>query len=1082
MVKFLIQRPIAVTVTLIAFLVMSLVAARLIPVSLMPEIDIPEIVVKMDAPGQPAREVEEQLVSKIRRQLLQVSHLSDIESSSSNGQGSIRLIFDYGTNINYAFIEVNEKIDALMHAMPEGFTRPRVIKTSATDIPVFYLNVSLKDSLEENRFMELSQFCEQVIKKRVEQLPEVAIADISGLEYPEIVLRADMERLNQLGIDRSTFVNALETNNYTVGNIKVRSGLYEYNVRYASLLTNRNDIENLYIQSGNRVFRLKDLADITIRPRQGKGIYIADNSRSVVMAVIKKSDARIASLKEKTNELMEQLRQDYPRLQFGIERNQTELLDYSLGNLKFGLLVGGSLAFLIMFLFMRDLKSPLLIGISVPVSLAISLLFFYLMGISVNIISLSGLILGVGMMIDNSIIVIDNIIQHKVRHETFRHKTQDGETQDRRTQDEELQDDETQDDKIQDRKTQDRIKGTIETTGTGNIKQHQANSNKFKLLELACVKGTNEVIRPLISSVLTTCAVFVPLIFLSGISGALFYDQAMAVAIGLGVSLLVSFTLIPVYFRLFYKENKSQKKNRETKKNFFAKIGLYNHIEDSYSRGFDFVFRYHATFFTFAILLIVAGYFIFTGIRKEKFPVFKQTEAVFTIDWNRSITVDENQQRLSDFLSLNKALLHHSSGMIGEQDFLLDAAGEQDASESQLYVRAKSESDLNRFVERFTLYCASNYPDAVVDFAPPPTLFERVFNSRSAPLEIRLKNKNASDLPKPQLVQEVMAKVEEGSGIRMKNKLRLQDYYTIVPDYERLLLYKVPVNEVISVLKKALNQFQVFTLKQGQYQVPVFLSGEEKPLSQIIRSARVRSEDNEFIPLSSLVAIQAGVDYKTIRGGKSDIYLPLNYEVSAKEADAVVASYNEVLNAYPELETEVRGSLLGNEILFKEMAIILLVSVLLLYFILAAQFESLLQPLIVLIELPISIAGALILLWLAGNSLNLMAFIGIIVMTGIIINDSILKIDTINRLMKTNLPVIEAIHLGGKRRLKPIIMTSATTILAMVPFLFGDDMGSRLQQPLAVVVIGGMFVGTLVSLYFIPLCYYYLNKIKTYKK
>jgi len=1054
MVKFLIQRPIAVSVTLIAFLVMSLVAARLIPVSLMPEIDIPEIVVKMSAPGQPAREVEEQLVSKIRRQLLQVSHLSDIESSSSNGQGSIRLIFKYGTNINYAFIEVNEKIDALMHAMPENFTRPRVIKTSATDIPVFYLNVSLKDSLEENRFMELSQFCEQVIKKRLEQLPEVAMADISGLEYPEIVLQADMDRLYQLGIDRSTFVNALETNNYSVGNIKVRSGFYEYNVRYASLLANRNDIENIYIQAGNRVFRLKDLVEITIRPRQGKGMYLAGNTRSVVMAVIKKSDARVASLKEKTNELVEQLKHDYPRLHISIERNQTELLDYSLGNLKLGLLVGGSLAFFIMFLFMRDLKSPMLIGISIPVSLAISLLFFFFLGISVNIISLSGLILGVGMMIDNSIIVIDNIIQHHtIRHKIIRHETQDNETQDG-------------------------TKGIIETTGTSNIKQFQTTSNNFKLLDSACIKGTNEVIRPLISSVLTTCAVFVPLIFLSGISGALFYDQAMAVAIGLSVSLLVSFTLIPVYFRLFYRKNsKFQEKNR-SKKNLFQKIALYNHVEDSYSRGFDFVFRYHATFFTFALLLIVAGYFIFSGIKKEKFPVFKQTEAIITIDWNRNITVTENQKRLSEFLSLNKVLLQHSSGMIGEQNFLLDAASELDASETQLYVRAYNENDLSRLIESFALYCQNAYPEAVVDIEPPPTLFERVFNSRSAPLEIRLRNKNNDDLPGPQLVQKVAVSVEEITGIQMKNKLHLQEYYTIVPDYERLLLYKVRVNEVISVLKKALNQFQIFTLKQGQYQVPVFLSGQEKPLDQIIRSARVQTEDNEFIPLSSLVTIQAGADYKTIQGGKSDIYIPLNYEVSDKEAGAVISAYNEVLESYPELETEVRGSLLENVTLFKEMAVILVISVLLLYFILAAQFESLLQPLIVLIEIPIDIAGALILLWLTGNSLNLMAFIGIIVMTGIIINDSILKIDTINRLMKTNLPVIEAIHLGGKRRLKPIIMTSLTTILAMAPFLFGDDMGSRLQQPLAVVVIGGMFIGTLVSLYFIPLCYYYLTRIK----
>jgi len=191
-----------------------------------------------------------------------------------------------------------------------------------------------------------------------------------------------------------------------------------------------------------------------------------------------------------------------------------------------------------------------------------------------------------------------------------------------------------------------------------------------------------------------------------------------------------------------------------------------------------------------------------------------------------------------------------------------------------------------------------------------------------------------------------------------------------------------------------------------------------------------------------------------------------------------VAAYKNTLKEFPLIDMEVRGSLIENTFLFREMTMILLVALLLLYFILAAQFESLVQPLIVLIELPIDIGGALVLLWLTRNSLNLMAFIGIIVMTGIIINDSILKIDTINRLLKSRTPIMEAIHLGGTRRLKPIIMTSATTILAMVPFLFGDDMGSRLQQPLAITVIGGMTLGTLVSLYFVPLCYYYLVRNK----
>lgn len=1013
MVKFLIQRPIAVTVTFIAFIVMSLVATGLLPVSLMPDIDIPEIVIKMSAQDKPAREMEDQYVSRIRRQLLQVSHLNDIESSASNGRGDIRLSFNFGTNINYAFIEVNEKIDAMMHQMPDKFERPRVIKTSATDIPVFYLNINLKDSLQEERYMELSAFCDQVIKKRVEQLPEVAMADISGIEMPEIVLQVDMDRLQKLGIDRETFIRALESNNYSVGNIKVRSGLYEFNVRYASLLKDRNDIENLYINIHNRIFRLKELADIQIRPKLDKGIYLANNKRSVVLAIIKKTNAQMSALKENTAELMKNLSDDYPRLNFAIERNQTDLLDYSIDNLKSGLLIGGLLAFFIMFLFLQDIKTPLLIGISIPVSVVISLMFFFLMRISINIISLSGLILGVGMMIDNAIIVIDNIVQYR---------------------------------------------------------------NKGNSVFNSCIKGTNEVIRPLISSVLTTCAVFVPLIFLSGITGALFYDQAMAVAIGLGVSLLVSFTLIPVYFRLLYRKKQKDKETSSRRKKWMNHLHIFSHIEDLYAGSFDLIFRNHKIIFSAVGILIVAGYFTFGVIRKEKFPTLEQNEAVFSIDWNQNINVIENHNRMNRFLASYDSLLQNSSCMIGKQDFLLDESSKQDASETQLYIQAHTEDDLSILILKFKAYCHVYYPEAIVTIDAPPTLFEKVFNKKSAPLELRFKNKSGGELPSPQDLQAINARVTESTDIKINNKFRLQNYYEIAPDYERLLLYKVSVNELVNELKKSFNQLQIFTLKQSQYQVPIFLSGQEKTLYEIIQTTKVRAENNLFIPISSLVHITEHKDYKVLSGGKSDIFIALDYDVTQKQSKDVIAAYTQVLQSYPLIEMEIKGSLQENRALFKEMIIIMLVSLLLLYFILAAQFESLLQPLIVLIEIPIDIAAAVLILWVTGHSLNLMAFIGLIVITGIVINDSILKIDTINRLMKRGVPIMEAIHQGGTRRLKPIIMTSVTTILAMIPFLFGNDMGSRLQQPLAIVVIGGMFIGTLVSLYFIPLCYYYLKR------
>jgi multidrug efflux pump subunit AcrB len=220
------------------------------------------------------------------------------------------------------------------------------------------------------------------------------------------------------------------------------------------------------------------------------------------------------------------------------------------------------------------------------------------------------------------------------------------------------------------------------------------------------------------------------------------------------------------------------------------------------------------------------------------------------------------------------------------------------------------------------------------------------------------------------------------------------------------------------------------------------------------------------------------VGYKLFNGGKSNTFVEIGYRVSEQEASLLKEIYDDLLQNKSHIELEYAGAIMENSSLIMELLIIMLVSIVLLYFILAAQFESLLHPLVVLIEIPIDIGGALLVLFFTGNSLNMMSLIGMIVMTGIVINDSILKIDTINRLLKNNMTMMEAIHSAGKRRLKPIIMTSATTILAMVPFLFSSDIGSRLQQPLAWSIIGGMTIGTLVSLYFVPLCYYYLAKKK----
>src|SRR4030042_6909384 len=262
MVKFLITRPVAVIMTFLALIMLGIVASGRLPVSLMPDIDIPEITVAISRPDVSARELENTVVSILRRNLLQVQGIDKIESESRNGSALIRLSFKFGNDINLAFMEVNEKVDGAMNNLPIDLERPRIIKASATDIPVFMLNITLADSLAgEEKFIELSEFAETVIKKRIEQLPEIGMADITGQIRREIYITPDESKMRSLGITADDITEAVQINNINIGSILVKDGKYLYNLEFSSYLKELNDVKDIYIKRGDRLLQLKDFAE-----------------------------------------------------------------------------------------------------------------------------------------------------------------------------------------------------------------------------------------------------------------------------------------------------------------------------------------------------------------------------------------------------------------------------------------------------------------------------------------------------------------------------------------------------------------------------------------------------------------------------------------------------------------------------------------------------------------------------------------------------------------------------------------------------------------------------------------------------
>lgn len=1013
-VRNLIHRPIAVTMCLIALIAIGCISFKYIPVSLMPDIDIPQITVQVSYPGASVHEVDAEVVAPLRSQLMQVAGLKDIHSESRMDAGSIFMEFEPGSNIDLIFIEVNEKIDRAMNRMPKELERPKVVKASAMDIPAFYLDLSLKNegvgkdgSLPKAgmKFTQLGEFARNIVSKRIEQLPQTAMVDISGTTGAEIICIPDEAKLLSMGLDMETLSKAIQSNNITLGALSVVDGLYRYNIHFDSQLLNREDIENVYINHEGRLVQLKDLCRVEEKLASRVGLVRHDGKNAVTMAVIKQNDAQMEDLQKSIEGLVEDLRKEYPDISFDLTRDQTRLLTYSIDNLGQNLYVGAVLACLVLFLFMNDWRLPLLIIITIPLTLIVTLLSFHLLGISLNIISLSGLILGVGMIVDNSIIVIDNVMQRW---------------------------------------------------------------RQGMPLADALVKGTNEVFTPMLSSVLTTCSVFVPLIFLSGIAGALFYDQAMGVTIALFASLFVAVLVIPVYFMVLYRKRKTCPEGEVLDRKFH--FNFYT----PYECGVKWVLRNPVKSVTAFCLAIPAIFFIYKGLEKERLPYMEHNDALMKIDWNAGISVEENDVRVGDVLKQVDGLVQTSTAMVGVQDFVLSHTEDLTTSEAVVYFQAEDGETLRQAQEKMRNYMAERYPHGTVEFGVSGNIFDLIFSNDDADLEIRLQRQGGGrpDVHEARAFLDTLSRRFPEVAVQPVVSERNIQY---VADTEQMAVYHVSYAGLQARLRMLVSQNEVYAINEGARSLPVII-GERGMDSRRLLQYTVRNDEGVDIPLSYLIRETQGEDFKRLYSGNGGDYYPVKIAANDRTVESIVDFTERFVKADSRYSASFTGNYYSSREMIGELVLVLSVAVALLYFILAAQFESIVQPLVILSEIVIDVFWVFLVLWLLGESLNIMSMIGIVVMSGIIINDSILKVDTMNRLRREGMPLVTAIWRGGHSRLRPIVMTSLTTILAILPFLSRGDMGSALQYPLSLTLIVGMVAGTLVSLFFIPLVYYLIYR------
>lgn len=670
----------------------------------------------------------------------------------------------------------------------------------------------------------------------------------------------------------------------------------------------------------------------------------------------------------------------------------------SLQNMNSSLLWGGLFAFAVLFLFMGNWREPVIMGIVLPASLLLSFSLLYLFNISLNIISLSGLVLGLGMLVDNSVVVIDNIM----------------------------------------------------------LKRKEGSD----ILD-SCVSGTGEVAAPLLSSALTNMAVFIPLIFMGGINGELFYDQALSVAAILLASMLCTFILVPLTYLLLFKQLK--KETREDSQFFIA-------MKTGYHRSFMFVWKNKKISLLLMSLLLPVAVFLFWFLPKEAMPEIERTETLISIDWNEPIGLEENRKRTAELIREANAAVAEADAGFRQFTFGTEQYSAQQVDVYLLYKDAQTRSSNNQKLEK---WLSKHFSQAQVQFKNAPNPFEQIFTNNTALLEVRFRDFQRGKLLTIQKSDSLLEKVVDQVESKPGKGFERETVISLNINSEKLSDFKISHEQILNELRRLFDDYTVTQLKSFNDNTPIIFRQTESDFMEKLNAGFVTTSIGSRFPLNHFIEANYKEDYRNVTADQAGAY----QSIELKRPNQAFSNSENLRQIAIQFNTAIDwvGQWFENQENFRRLLVIMLISIVLMYFILAAEFESLKQPLLVLSSFPIGLTGSLLLLWMTGESLNVMSGIGLVVVLGILDNDAILKIDRINTLRKI-MPLEKAIEQAGIDRLKPIVMNTLTNVLAIAPIIFSRGLGADLQRPVALATIGGLIVATLAALYFIPLMYWAMMK------
>ena len=1020
--RFSVHRPIFTIMMMLIIILLGAISLSRLPIDLMPDITYPTLSVSTNYSNVGPEEIEQLITRPIEEAMSAVAGVEEVTSTSSQGRSSVRLSFAWGTDLTEAANDIRDRLDRVISRLPEEAERPTLRKFDASAMPILMIGAaSALDPIEARNLLETQ------VKNRMERIPGIASFDIFGGSEREIHVNFRVEDINALGLSLDQVMTNLRAANQNVPGGTVQQGNLEVTVRTPGEYVNIEELGDTVIatREGTPV-KLREIASIEEGTPRASNIIRINGTPGMYLAISKQSGTNTVQVARAALKELEKINRDIPQIQLIPIVDSSKYIERSIANVSNSALYGGVLTILVLFVFLRNFPSTLVISTAIPLSIIATFVLLYFNGFTLNIMTLGGLALGVGMMVDNAIVVLENITRFR------------------------------------------------EEKGLDGMQ--------------AAVEGAEEVTAAIIAGTLTTVVVFLPMIFIRGMVGVMFKQLAYVVTFSLLCSLFVALTLVPMLSAHLHKPPSLE--NGEKKHRIYRLSELLlRHIEAGYAGVLDVALNHRLLVVLAAVLLIGGSMLLIPLVGFELMPAADEGEVRVTVQ-------AEAGTRLDVFNELMKPIEARILEAVPETEKSLVSIGGSwggGARSGDLRLTLKPAKERTRTSENIASALRpvfTNIPGVQIRARAGQGMFNitrgmGASGGERIQVEIQGYDLATADALSQQIKQRVST-IPGITDVRLSREDASPEQIIVI-DRAKAADMKLSVSQIANMLKTVIqgSTATYYRVRGKEYPIIVKVKDADKIGLDELLNLTLTNSTGQPIVLRNVVRVDSGKGPTNIERKNQERIVTVSLNISGRDMGHIVEDVQEALATIPvprDFSIGFGGDVEEQQKSFRELLTSLTLALLLVYMVMACLYESLRDPFVVMFSVPLAIIGVVLLLFLTRTTFNVQSYIGCIMLGGIVVNNAILLVDHANQLKREGVPLRQAIEKAGRHRLRPILMTSLTTMLGLLPLALGLGEGGEAQAPLARAVIGGLSSSTLITLVFVPVVYSLFEGLKKTKK